>query len=365
MANEKKKENSNLNVLQDNVDQLETRYEKLRVDIISKLNEYSNCIKSAKQLCHQTTEINTISEDKLVNTSNEEEEWKDIKAKLATTSIQGKVLLDVGGEKFSTSVETLTREKNTFFTALFSKQWQLERDPNDRSIFIDRDGKLFNYILAYLRTNKVSNDVWNNDSLHQLLIAEAEYFRLHNLIDILTDVLFPNGTLLQQEHKKKLNEFYSKTNQKWVLIYKASCDGFDTNAFNSRCNNQGPTMTIIQSKNNYLFGGYTAIPWASDKYAYKNDATAFLFTLTNPHNIPPTKYIINPDKTGYAVYHHHGSGPTFGSGHDIFLTNASNSNILNYTEFPGSYLDTTGKGNTTFTGGRNFTVCDIEVFKLA
>ncbi|CAF5083634.1 unnamed protein product, partial [Rotaria sp. Silwood1] len=168
-------------------------------------------------------------------------EWKDIKVKLATTSIQGKVILDVGGDKFSTSVETLTREKNTFFTALFSKQWQLERDPDDESIFIDRDGKLFNYILAYLRTNKLSSDILNNDSLRELLLTEAEYFHLH-----------------------------------------ASRDGFDANAFHSRCNNKGPTMTIIQSNNNYLFGDYTAIPWTSDN-SYKNDITAFLFTLTNPH----------------------------------------------------------------------------------
>jgi hypothetical protein len=39
----------------------------------------------------------------------------------ATTSIKGKVILDVGGEKYATSVDTLTRVKDTFFTALFSK----------------------------------------------------------------------------------------------------------------------------------------------------------------------------------------------------------------------------------------------------
>ncbi|CAF3661908.1 unnamed protein product [Rotaria sp. Silwood1] len=154
-----------------------------------------------------------------VNASNEEKEWKDIKVKLATTSIQGKVILDVGGDKFSTSVETLTREKNTFFTALFSKQWQLERDPDDESIFIDRDGKLFNYILAYLRTNKLSSDILNNDSLRELLLTEAEYFHLHGLISILTNICFPNETLLRPKHKMKLNEFYSKTNQRWELIY--------------------------------------------------------------------------------------------------------------------------------------------------
>jgi hypothetical protein len=357
MSTETVKTESNLNTLQDNVNELATRFDKLREDVISKLNECSHCIKAAKQLCHEKTEMSTDLGNKLANASNEEKEWKDIKVKLATTSIKGKVILDVGGEKLATSVETLTRVKDTFFTALFSKQWELERDPDDKSIFIDRDGKLFHHILAYLRTNKVPNDILNNESLCDLLITEAEYFRLHALIDILA--IFSNGTLLQHEHKTKLNEFYGKINQRWELIYKASRDGFDANAFHTRCDNKGPTMTIIQSNNNYLFGGYTSIPWTSDG-SYKNDTTAFLFTLTNPHNIPPTKYLIKLGGTK-AVYHNGGYGPTFGGGHDIHLANASNSN---YTNFSKHYTDTTGQGNNTFTGARDFTTADIEVFQL-
>ncbi|CAF4269018.1 unnamed protein product, partial [Adineta steineri] len=38
-----------------------------------------------------------------------------------------KVILDVGGEKYTTSIDTLTaREQNTFFTDLFARQWQAE-----------------------------------------------------------------------------------------------------------------------------------------------------------------------------------------------------------------------------------------------
>ncbi|CAF3964512.1 unnamed protein product, partial [Rotaria sp. Silwood1] len=72
-------------------------------------------------------------------------------------------------------------------------------------------------------------------------------------MDRLGVIYFPNGSLLQPAHERKLNEFYDKIYQRWKLIYKASHDGFDANAFHSRCNNQGPTMTIIQSNNNYLF----------------------------------------------------------------------------------------------------------------
>ncbi|CAF3707380.1 unnamed protein product [Rotaria socialis] len=364
MSEQLEKKDSNLSTLRDNVNQLESRFEKLREDVISKLNECSDCIKSAKQLCQEATETTTILENKLTNASNEEKEWKDIKIKLATTSIQGKVILDVGGEKYTTSVEVLTREKDTFFTALFSKQWQLERDPDDKSIFIDRDGKLFYYILVYLRTNAVPINVMKDETLLTSLMIEAEYFRLKNLLDILMDTLFPNETLLKFEHKKKLNDFYGKTNQQWELIYKATRDGFDANTFHSHCNDKGPTITIIQSNNNYLFGGYTAIPWTSDN-SYKSDTTAFLFTLTNPHNIPPAKYLIDTSKTVYTVNHTSGYGPTFGGGHDIHLAHANDANNSSYTNFPYTYLDTTGKGNNTFTGARNFTTSDIEVFKLA
>ncbi len=212
MSDVSKNVKPDLKTLQDNMNELETRFDKLREDVISKLKDCSDCIKSLKQLCHEATEMSTDLESKLTNASNEEKEWKDIKAKLATTSIKGKIILDVGGEKFTTSVDTLTRVKGTFFTALFSKQVELERDPDDKSIFIDRNGKIFTYILEYLRTDMVPNNVWKDEALLHGLLIEAEYFRLHILSGLLGN--FPNGTLLQPEHKKKVNEFYGKANQR-------------------------------------------------------------------------------------------------------------------------------------------------------
>jgi len=250
---------ANLKDLQNKVNQLETQFATLRGDITIKLTECNDCIKAVKQLCSESVKMNTDIETKLANVSNEEKEWKDIKAKLAKTSIKGKVILDVGGERYTTSVETLIKEKDTFFTALFSEQWELQRDPDDKSIFIDRDGKLFNYILTYLRADVLPDILVKDQTLRHSLLIEAEYFRLHSLIKKLTPVCFSGSTLLKVEQKKKLNEFYGKSSQQWELIYKASRDGFDANTFHSRCDNKGPTITIIQSNNGYLFGGYTSI----------------------------------------------------------------------------------------------------------
>ncbi|CAF4930311.1 unnamed protein product, partial [Rotaria sp. Silwood1] len=129
---------------------------------------------------------------------------------------------------------------------------------------------------------------------------------------------FPGSTLLKPEHKSILNEFYGNQNQQWTLMYKASRHGFDAASFHSHCDQDGETITIIQSNNGYLFGGYTSVPWSSSG-DFESDATAFLFTLTNPHAISPTKYSVVKQFVPYAVCHNGGFGPTFGCGLDLYV----------------------------------------------
>jgi hypothetical protein len=129
------------------------------------------------------------------------------------------------------------------------------------------------------------------------------------------------------------------------------------NSFHSKCDNQGATVTIIRSVNGYLYGGYTSISWTS-RGTYAPDNTAFLFTLTNPNGIPPTKYPISPGKN--AIYDMPSYGPTFGTGHDLYM---DSNNTNGYTNFPHAFQDSTGHGNNTFTGNRNTQAADIEVFK--
>jgi hypothetical protein len=68
---------------------------------------------------------------------------------------QGRVVLDVGGYRYTTSVQTLRRLPGTFFDAYFSGRYTMDRS-EDGSIFIDRDGKHFGHVLEYLRDSVVS-----------------------------------------------------------------------------------------------------------------------------------------------------------------------------------------------------------------
>lgn len=61
--------------------------------------------------------------------------------------------LDIGGVRFKTTRQTLTSQPQTFFEGLLSGRFEVLED--DGYIFIDRDGRLFEPILRFLRTGQV------------------------------------------------------------------------------------------------------------------------------------------------------------------------------------------------------------------
>lgn len=176
--------------------------------------------------------------------------------------------------------------------------------------------------------------------------------------------LFFGGTLLTEEDQNQLNKFYGNDNQKWNLIYKGTRDGFTIDDFHRCCDSQGPTITVIQSLDNYLFGGYTSVSWNFHQGVKSGviDRTAFLFTLTNPYGISPTKYAVK--SSGDHAVVPNAMGPTFGQ-YDICIYPNSNLNSQSFIKFPSYYVDSTEKGYLTFTGSTNFTTTDIEIYRLA
>jgi hypothetical protein len=68
---------------------------------------------------------------------------------------QGRIVLDIGGYRYTTSVQTLRRLPGTFFDAYFSGRYIMDQS-EDGSIVIDWDGKHFGQVLEYLRDGAVS-----------------------------------------------------------------------------------------------------------------------------------------------------------------------------------------------------------------
>jgi len=119
---------------------------------------------------------------------------------------------------------------------------------------------------------------------------------------------------------------------------------------------------VFKTTSGYIAGGYASVSWASIGN-YVSDSNAFLFTLTNPSNMP-LKLAITV--SGNALYDGASYGPTFGSGHDMHISDGSNinngsSNILSYS-IPNGNSGLAG-GSFMF-GVSSFQVAEIEVFLM-
>jgi len=87
-----------------------------------------------------------------------------------------RIVLDVGGQRFATSRETLLWLEGTFFSAMLGTpgRWTPE---TDGSYFIDRDPTHFGAILNYLRDQKAVNLVQlAYGRTRELLLAELDFY---------------------------------------------------------------------------------------------------------------------------------------------------------------------------------------------
>lgn len=100
-----------------------------------------------------------------------------------------RVTLNIGGILFTTSVETLTREKDSLLSTMFGGRHALKREP-DGTYFIDRDGVNFRYILNYLRDGAASVEALPREGkLIKELKIEAKYYGLVGLEKLLQDLV--------------------------------------------------------------------------------------------------------------------------------------------------------------------------------
>ena len=146
---------------------------------------------------------------------------------------------------------------------------------------------------------------------------------------------------------------------KFTQLWKGSQDGFGAATFHSKCNSKGPTLTVIKSNNDKIFGGYTSEPWRS-RQDWAQDTTAFIYSLTN-------KAKCATQKNQYSIADHSSYGPIFGHGYDIFIYDNCNATTSNYCESQASnstYALPPGADNNFLAGSKNFTVKEIEVYAV-
>ena len=149
------------------------------------------------------------------------------------------------------------------------------------------------------------------------------------------------------------------------LLFRGTKDGMTANDFHNKCDNQGPTVSLIKNDKDHIFGGYASISWTRIE-GNKNAPKSFLFTLSNMYNTQPTKF--PSQNNGNEVYHEKNYGPIFGqSGNDFYIQSNFTQQNTACSSFPNSFQDVLGRGKAIFTSdenSNNFNIKEIEVFKL-
>jgi hypothetical protein len=151
-----------------------------------------------------------------------------------------------------------------------------------------------------------------------------------------------------------------------ILLYRATRDGFDGQAFHSKCDGQGKTITIIKINLNYVFGGYASSAWSSSSN-FINDPNAFLFSLRRDGVSFKDKFTVK--RAERALYGHSSYGPSFGY-NDICIFNESNTKMGSFSYFGNSYNLPDGYifgGNARdFLAGNydGWTTTEIEVYQM-
>ncbi|KAK9170176.1 hypothetical protein Syun_002316 [Stephania yunnanensis] len=99
----------------------------------------------------------------------------------ATSDPSSLVRLNIGGRKYCTTIDTLTRrEPDSMLAAMFSGRHTVHEDSKKGFVFVDRDGKHFRHILNWLRDGIVPV---LEDEQYPELLREAEYYQLLGLVE--------------------------------------------------------------------------------------------------------------------------------------------------------------------------------------
>ena len=172
--------------------------------------------------------------------------------------------------------------------------------------------------------------------------------------------------LINNKLKKDLVALCKLGIKQFKLIYRATRDGFAVASFHTKCDHQPRTLTIIKATNGYIFGGYNSVAWDSTSH-WKTDPNALIFSLVNPLSAPQLMPVIVGDK--HSMFCHASYGLTFGAGHDICISDHSNTSGSSYSNLGKSFDFNslnygTDQAKSFLVGSHTFLTSEIEVFQL-
>ncbi|XP_045159993.2 interferon-induced protein 44-like [Mercenaria mercenaria] len=169
---------------------------------------------------------------------------------------------------------------------------------------------------------------------------------------------------LTEKDMDQLEKWINTGPKSFTLLYAISRDGCSPESFHRKCDNQGPTVTVIHNQQGSIFGGYTRVSWQNvDQYFQDN--TAFLFQLQFNDK---TSYRKFPVVDASCATFSYTTGPTFGDGPDLrtftsVVYNSGGNFALNGCMNVGCSYDVQEIHSDQINNG-NMNATELEVYKV-
>ena len=142
----------------------------------------------------------------------------------------------------------------------------------------------------------------------------------------------------------------------YKLLYRASEHGEKAKIFHEKCNKIRGTLIIIKTKEGYVFGGYTTLPWDPTPEMDKKDIHSFVFSL----NFQKLYYVMS-DKD-YSIYCDENKGPCFVG---MFAIEENILKMKSYVNPWGMQCYSGENKPYEINGGKpDFNVEELEVFQV-
>ncbi|EDR29655.1 hypothetical protein EDI_060610 [Entamoeba dispar SAW760] len=171
-----------------------------------------------------------------------------------------------------------------------------------------------------------------------------------------------NRLSLQPKHLEKLKEWTGMNDFK--VIYFNDKDLFTAKEFFNKVKGLERIMLLCETNNNMLFGGYFSKMPDKQNDWISEDSKHFIFTLRNPHLVPPT--MIQPRVDNHNIIMIKGNEEITEVCENYAFVICNNTTSKQHIRFASMYHDTTYKGERLFAGNqktfqiRNFAAIQWE-----
>ena len=178
--------------------------------------------------------------------------------------------------------------------------------------------------------------------------------------------MFPGSTVADGTDETQMNTWLGGT-YNGTLIYKRSIHGASAAAYHAQCDGVDSVIILIRTNLGRTFGAFRSLSISSGPLSYLSDPSAFLISFTDDTRTGFAGSGFFGGTSFAAVYDESSYGPTFGGGHDFYISSNMTTGYTNSGHTYGCIVGSYGSSpcDSYLAGSYNsWNAVEIEIYSI-